>query len=165
MLKGSYRVGASRVAGRRGPLHRGIVRGLVGDESGAVAIEFAAVSTLFLMILFGIIAFGFQFATRIALDYAVSEGGRAAVAGLTNTERETLAKEAINRVLDAYSGLVDVDRTTGITVAPNGTTANGDQKLLISIKPTARFTYLPFVPDMSNLPAVSTTFIVADPSS
>ncbi|WP_325404645.1 TadE/TadG family type IV pilus assembly protein [Parvibaculum sp.] len=144
--------------------HAGGRRSFRSDERGVVAIEFAAVSTLFLMILFGIIAFGFQFATRIALSYAVSEGGRAAVAGLNDEQRVLYAKEAIQNVLNAYAGLVDVDQTNGVTVEPDGTAANGDKKFLISIQPTARFAYLPFVPDMSNLPAVSATFIVADPS-
>lgn len=164
MLGHEYRVCASRLAGERIMPDGALVQRFSSDEKGVVAIEFAAVSTLFLMILFGIIAFGFQFATRIALNYAVSEGGRAAVAGLTDQQRVDYAKEAIDNVLNAYAGLIDVDQTSGVTVTRDGTTNKGDAKYLISIRPTARFAYLPFVPDMSNLPAVSATFIVADPS-
>jgi len=165
MFGREYRVCASRSAGKRVTTGGDLMRRLARDEKGVVAIEFAAVSTLFLMILFGIIAFGFQFATRIALNYAVSEGGRAAVAGLTDQQRIDYAKEAIDNVLNAYAGLIDVDQTSGVTVTQDGLTTSGDKRFLISIQPTARFAYLPFVPDMSNLPAVSATFVVADPSS
>ena len=73
-------------------------RGLARDRRGTVAIEFAFVLVVFLTILFGIIAFGFQFAARIALSYAVAEGGRSAVAGLTSAERQARASAAVTRV-------------------------------------------------------------------
>jgi Flp pilus assembly protein TadG len=115
------------------------------------------------MMLFGIVAFGLQFATRIALSYAVTEGGRAAVAGLSDTERESLATSAIGYALNAYSPLVDPDKAT-VSVTPVGATSNGEMlEISISYSDT-RFANLPFVPDLSNLPPVSTTFIVADPS-
>jgi Flp pilus assembly protein TadG len=136
---------------------------LLTDERGTVAIEFALVAGLFLMLLFGIVAFGFHYATRIALSYAVTEGGRAAVAGLNDTEREARATEAISYALNAYSPLVDPEKAT-VSVTPVGTTSNGEMlEISISYSDT-RFANLPFVPDLSNLPPVSTIFIVADPS-
>ncbi|RAV61130.1 pilus assembly protein [Aerococcus urinae] len=136
---------------------------LVSDERGTVAIEFALVAGLFLMLLFGIVAFGFQYATRIALSYAVAEGGRAAVAGLSDTERQSLATTAISYALNAYSPLVDPNKAT-VSVTSVGTSSNGEMvKVSISYSDT-RFNVLPFVPNLSSLPPVSTTFIVADPS-
>src|SRR5690554_3817646 len=56
------------------------------DEKGSVAIEFAFIAVVFLTILFGIMSYGFQFATRIALSYAVAEGGRTSVAWLNTSD-------------------------------------------------------------------------------
>lgn len=135
---------------------------LVRDDRGTVAIEFAMVAGLFLMILFAIIAFGFQFAGRIALSYAVAEGGRAAVAGLTDADRESLALSATEYALNGYSGLV----TTSAPVVEITTEAGGKKLIRVSIaQASLSIPSLPFVPDLSTLPDVSTTFIVTDPSS
>lgn len=137
-------------------------RRLIGDERGSVAIEFAFIAAVFLTILFGIMSYGFQFATRIALSYAVTEGGRAAVAGLDEAERETFATAAMTRALDAYSPLVD-PALAQMTFA-QGTSAAGDT-LEIGIDYTdARFSFLPFVPTPEETIRVETTFVVADPS-
>lgn len=132
------------------------------SESGSVAIEFAFVSVVFFAILFGIITFGFEFGTRIALSYAVAEGGRAAMAGLNTTERESLATDAINDALDAYSPLVDPDKAT-ISFDLSGT---NDSVMKIAIAYSDdRFSSMPFVPSLGDLPPVETTFVVSDPSS
>ena len=132
------------------------------SESGSVAIEFAFVSVIFFAVLFGIITFGFEFGTRIALSYAVAEGGRAAMAGLNSGERETLATDAIEEALNAYSPLVDPSKAT-ITFNKSGT---NDSVMKITIAYSDdRFTSMPFVPSLGNLPPVETTFVVADPSS
>lgn len=131
------------------------------NESGSVAIEFAFVSVVFFAILFGIITFGFMFGTRIALSYAVAEGGRAAMAGLNTGERETLATTAINDALNAYSPLVDPAKAS-ITFDTSGTN-NSVMKITIAYSDN-RFTSMPFVPSLGDLPPVETTFVVADPS-
>jgi Flp pilus assembly protein TadG len=138
------------------------MRALAQDERGTVAIEFAMVAGLFLMMLFGIIAFGFQFAGRIALSYAVAEGGRAAVAGLTDADRESLALSATEYALDGYSGLVK--NSTPVVEITTG--AGGKKMIRVSVaQASLSLPTLPFVPDLSTLPDVSTTFIVTDPSS
>lgn len=131
------------------------------NESGSVAIEFAFVSVVFFAILFGIITFGFMFGTRIALSYAVAEGGRAAMAGLNTSERETLATTAISDALNAYSPLVDPAKAT-ITFNTSGTN-DSVMKITIAYSDN-RFTSMPFVPSLGDLPPVETTFVVADPS-
>lgn len=131
------------------------------DQRGTVAIEFALTAGLFLTLLFGSIAFGFQFAGRIALSYAVSEGGRAAVAGLSDAERQANAIQAINSALNGYTGLI-VNATPQVTIA----TVNNKKKITISIPQAAiNIPALPFIPDLSALPAVSTTYFVTDPSN
>ena len=132
------------------------------DQKGTVAIEFAFVSIVFFAVLFGIITFGFEFGTRIALSYAVAEGGRAAMGGLNTTERESLATTAINDALDAYSPLVDPTKAT-ISFTTSGTN-NSVMKIAIAYSDN-RFNNMPFVPSLGDLPPVETTFVVADPSS
>jgi len=76
-------------------------RRLCGDIRATTAVEFGIVAPLLFAVMFGILAFGLQFATRLAVTYAATEGGRAAVGGLSDTERESLARAAITRALTA----------------------------------------------------------------
>jgi Flp pilus assembly protein TadG len=135
---------------------------VIRDERGSVAIEFAFVAAVFLAILFAIISYGFQFATRIALSYAVTEGGRAAVAGLDAGQRETYATDAINRALVAYSPLID---PAAATLDMEETEDAQGNRLAIGIEYTdARFSLLPFIPAPEATMRVETTFVVTDPS-
>ncbi|MBX3495166.1 MAG: pilus assembly protein [Parvibaculum sp.] len=131
------------------------------DNRGSVAIEFAFVAAVFLAILFGIMSYGFQFATRIALSYAVTEGGRAAVAGLDPNERQLEAEESITRALEAYRPLVDPDNALRTYVEE--TTEHGIA-LRIRIDYTdTRFSLLPFIPTPAETMRIETTFVVSDP--
>lgn len=157
MYSRSQRTGGASPRGEAPPL-----QGMVRDESGSVAIEFAFVAAVFLAILFGIISYGFQFATRIALSYAVTEGGRAAVAGLDAGQRETYATTAINRALDAYSPLIDPASAALDFEETEDTQGN---RLLVRIDYTdTRFSLLPFIPAPEATMRVETTFVVTDPS-
>jgi Flp pilus assembly protein TadG len=139
-------------------------RRLLRDERGTVAIEFAFVLVLFLSILFGIVAFGFQFAARIALSYAVAEGGRSAVAGLTSAERQTRANDAVTRVLTSFSPLLDPTKAT-VTVSSQGQTSDGEVIQIAVTYNDNRFNIFPFLPALNANRAVETTFLVSDPSS
>lgn len=132
------------------------------DARGSVAIEFAFVAAVFLAILFGIMTYGFQFATRIALSYAVAEGGRAAVAGLDPTQRQAEAEERIGQVLEAYRPLVDPDSAPR-TYVEEQTEFGLALRITIDYTDT-RFTRLPFIPAPDGTMRVTTTYIVSDPS-
>ena len=136
---------------------------LACDQSGMAAVEFALVLVLFLSILFGIFAFGFQFAARIALSYAVAEGGRSAVAGLTSAERQSRATDAINRVLTSFSPLIDPDRAT-VSVSSQGQTPQGEAIEIDIDYQDDRFNVFPFLPALNAAGSVTTVFLVADPS-
>ncbi len=135
----------------------------VRDKRGSVAIEFAFVAVVFLTILFAIMSYGFQFATRIALSYAVTEGGRAAVGGLDAGQRELYATNAINNALNAYAPVVD----PGSAILDFEETADeGGNRLSIGIDYTdSRFSFLPFIPTPEETIRVETTFVVTDPSA
>ena len=132
------------------------------DEKGSVAIEFAFIAVVFLTILFGIMSYGFQFATRIALSHAVSEGGRAAVAGLDDGQREEFARDAIQRAVESYSPLVN---WSGIEVLDPQwrDTENGRVGDITITYTDNRFSFLPFIPTPDEVMRVSTTYIVTDP--
>lgn len=131
-------------------------------NAGTTAVEFAIVAPLLFGIMFGIIGFGLQYATRIALTYAASEGGRAAVAGLSDVERESLARTAIANTLATLSPLVDA---TKATVSVDLTEEASDRKIAIGIAYSdARFAKLPFIPDFTTLNPVTVSYYVTDPS-
>jgi Flp pilus assembly protein TadG len=132
------------------------------EERATSAVEFAVVAPLLFAVLFGILGFGVQYATRIALVYAASEGGRAAVTGLTDTERTSLATSAVSNTLTALSPLVDPNKAR---VTVNLAQESSDEKVSISIAYSdTRFANLPFLPDLSNLAPISVNYYVTDPS-
>jgi Flp pilus assembly protein TadG len=133
-----------------------------GDDRATTAIEFAIVAPLLFAIMFGIIGFGVQFATRIALTYAATEGGRAGVAGLTDTERQSLARTAIANTLAALSPLVDASKATvSVDLSQEAT----DEEISISIAYNdTRFAKLPFLPSFTSLNPITVDYYVTDPS-
>lgn len=64
---------------------------------------------MFLLLVFGIIIYGFYFATGIAVAHAAAEGARASVAGLTGAERQSFAENQVRAVFAAYAPLLDDD--------------------------------------------------------
>jgi len=138
-------------------------RRLWKDIGGTSAIEFALVSPLLFLLMFGIITFGLQYCARVALTYAASEGGRAAVAGLNDAERSSLAKTAIQNALVALSPLVN---PSNAVVTVNLSDEASDESITISIDYTdTRFATMPFMPDLANLSPVSVNYYVTDPSN
>lgn len=146
---------------RRGRILAGAL-GFLHGSAATTAVEFGIVAPLLFAIMFGLIGFGTQFATRIALTYAASEGGRAAVGGLTDAERESLARGAIADTLTALSPLVDVAKAT---VTFDTSQESTDQKIAITIAYSdTRFAHLPFIPDLTALNPVTVDYYVTDPS-
>lgn len=141
---------------------------LPGDSRGTVSIEFAILLPVFLAILFGIIVFGIQYTTRIALTYAASEGGRAAVAGLTDDERKILATTAIENTLNAFAPLVNPAKAIippPVIKPANLPNGMSGEEIFISITYNdTRFAALPFVPQLGNLAPVTVSYFVTDPS-
>ena len=63
-----------------------MTRGLMArrDQQGAAAVEFALLLPLLVLLLFGMIEFGFAFNTRIQATNAAREAARRAVVGIDN---------------------------------------------------------------------------------
>lgn len=137
-------------------------RRFAGDARGTTAVEFALVAPLLFAVLFGIITFGVQYATRIALTYAAAEGGRAALAGLSDTERVSLAKAAAKKAMLAMTPLVDSDNAS-VNAWPTADGTHETITVTIGYSDT-RFAALPFLPDLSSTAPVTVQFYVTDPT-
>ena len=110
------------------------IRRLAG-ERGAAAVEFAIVSTILFMIVFGIIEFGRTYSQYEVLQGAAREGARRAAVGASVSQ----VQSAVTQAADPYtlSNTPAVDHTcTGSTVG-QPVTVSWTQNFQISI---------PFIP-------------------
>ncbi len=83
----------------------------VQNRQGVSAVEFALVFPVFLTMLFGIFVVGMTIATAHSLQHAVQEAARAAVAGLSDDERDDLARKRIAAIV-AEGGLLQREPLT-----------------------------------------------------
>jgi Flp pilus assembly protein TadG len=88
------------------------VRTLHKNRRGTAAVEFALVMPVLMMFLVGIVGYSLFLATQIAVVMAASEGARASVAGLSSTERSSLAQTAAQAVLQHYAPLILLNNAT-----------------------------------------------------
>lgn len=73
-------------------------------KGGAAAVEFAMVAPLLIVLLWGIISYGGYFMTVHTLQQIANDAARAAIAGLDDTERLSLARDSVQRQAIAYLG-------------------------------------------------------------
>lgn len=72
------------------------------EQSATSAVEFAIVFPVFVFLIFGTICYGSYFAIVHSLQQLCAESARAAVAGLSDQERLSLANRNIDANADAY---------------------------------------------------------------
>ena len=100
---------------------RKIIREFIGragrDSSGASAIEFAIVAPVFFLLIFGIVVYGYYFATMSLVNHIAYEAARAAVSGLSDDERSTLAHARADALIASLSGFLGAD-TIEVDTAP-----------------------------------------------
>jgi len=82
----------------------GVARQSRNGERGAAAVEFALVVPFLLLILFGVISYGYMLSFRQALSQGAAEGARAAAVSTADDDagRTTAALAALNDSLDLY---------------------------------------------------------------
>jgi Flp pilus assembly protein TadG len=112
---------------------RRILQHLLGDRSATSAVEFAILSPLFLIFVMGIIAYGIYFGASHSVQQNESDAARTAIAGLSETERRSLAIDYVNRNAGGYP-FIDPHKLT-IEVGDN--TADGSQ-FVVSLRYDAR---------------------------
>ncbi len=83
-----------------------VPRALVPNESGAAAIEFALVAPVFVLLVFGMIAYAVFFGAAHSVQELAADAARVAVAGINDTERKQLVTSYIT---NNGSGYIFVD--------------------------------------------------------
>ena len=86
------------------------------DVVGAIAVEFAFIAPILLLLLFGIIGYGYTFSVYNGVQQLAAEAARASVAGLDDAERERLARAFVAHSVGSYAFL-DPSKLTVRTVA------------------------------------------------
>lgn len=72
------------------------------DQRGAAAVEFALVLPILLLLVFGIISYGYMLSFRGSMSQAAAEGAREAAVTVNATNREDAAMQAVDEALAAY---------------------------------------------------------------
>src|SRR5690606_41507901 len=67
------------------------LRRAISNTAASSAVEFALIAPVFLLLVFGALAYGIYFVAAHAVQQLAADAARAAVAGLTGTERTALA--------------------------------------------------------------------------
>ena len=78
------------------------LRRLARCARGASAVEFAMLLPLFLVLVFGIVVFGSYFTMVHGVQQLAAEAARSSVAGLSETERVSLAENYITANVGSY---------------------------------------------------------------
>jgi Flp pilus assembly protein TadG len=94
---------------------------LLKCEDGIAALEFAVLAPALLSLMFGIIVYSIYFAASIGVRQAAAEGARAAVAGLSTTERASLAQTRANEVIQNYLPVLGTSAQPVITAVAGAT--------------------------------------------
>lgn len=74
-----------------------LIRRYAINKSGAAAVEFALIAPLFFLTLLSLVAYGIYFSAAHSVQQLAADAARTAVAGLNETERETLVADFVNR--------------------------------------------------------------------
>lgn len=84
------------------------------SERGAAAVEFALVAPLLLLLVFGIVSYGYMLNFRQGVSQAAAEGARAAAVAPVMADRTAIAFRSIERVLGGTcnSGHLHCTRST-----------------------------------------------------
>ncbi len=72
-------------------------------RSGSTAVEFAIVAPVFLLLLCGLVVYGLYFSTLHAVQQLAAEAARASVAGLSETERRSIATRYVQDNAPGYA--------------------------------------------------------------
>ena len=87
------------------------------DCHGTAAVEFAFVAPLFVTLMLGIVAFGSVISVNNGLQQIVAEAARASIGGLSDSERDGLARASISNNVRSYA-FIDPTKMTVSTADP-----------------------------------------------
>jgi Flp pilus assembly protein TadG len=92
------------------------------NDSGVAAIEFAIVAPIFFLMVFGLLAYAVYFGIVHSVQQLAADAARASVAGITASERASLAESNIQHSLVNYP-LLDSHKLT-VAATPSATDPN-----------------------------------------
>lgn len=75
---------------------------LASSTTGTAAVEFAIIAPLFIFLMLGMIAYGIYFGAAHSVQQIAADAARTAIAGLNESERQTLAQHFIDTNADGY---------------------------------------------------------------
>jgi len=96
------------------------LRRLIADDGGLAALEFVFLAPALLMLAFAIVIYSIYFTALIGVREAAAEGARAAVAGLSSSERASLANARAREVVDTYGTLLGGGSAPAISTSALG---------------------------------------------
>lgn len=127
----------------------------VHDDRGAAAVEFALILLPLMILVFGILGYGYMLSFRQAISQAAAEGVRAAAvapAGLGNVEREARALTAVDNALGYGITCASAGMTCTVTIAPGcGAHDCAQVRLHYAYAANPLIPSFPFVPLPANL--------------
>lgn len=116
---------------------------------GSSAVEFAMLLPVFLTVVFGIVVFGSYLAVIHGVQQLAAEAARSSVAGMTETERSSLASNYVTNNAATYPLIVPAKLTTA--AATSSSNANVFV-VTVNYDASTMFIYsLPFVPKPATL--------------
>ncbi|MBI4922246.1 MAG: pilus assembly protein [Devosia nanyangense] len=81
------------------------------EQGAASAVEFALLAPVFLLMLFGMIAYAIYFGAAFSVQQIAADAARTSIAGLSHNERDSLVSSYIANNAGAYV-LIDATRVT-----------------------------------------------------
>ena len=138
----------------------GVDRRRARDDRGSAAVEFALVVPLLMLLLFGVISYGYLLSFRQALSQGAAEGARAAAvsATTTSTARSAAALSALNSSLDTYGvscsggALVKGGSTVGTCSLSVATCSNDASAQCATLAVVYQYGAHPLLPDLPLVP-------------
>ncbi|GLK46434.1 MULTISPECIES: TadE/TadG family type IV pilus assembly protein [Novosphingobium] len=119
---------------------------LLKCEKGLAALEFALLAPALLALVFGVIVYSIYFTALIGVRQAAAEGARAAVAGLSLSERVTLAQDRAQAVIDNYGSLLGGKSQPQITAGVGDTSGTFRVEVRYDMSGSPIMKYGAFVP-------------------
>ena len=118
--------------------------GFLKCRRGATAVEFAMILPIFLTLVFGIVVFGSYLAMVHGVQQLAAEAARSSIAGLSDSERSSLAASYVTANIGSYPLIV----AGNVTVNAATSTTNPNVFIVsVSYNASGTFIYsLPFVP-------------------
>lgn len=121
-------------------------------ETGAAAVEFALVAPILILLVFGIVSYGYMLSFRQAMSQGAAEGARAgavwstAYAPSQDAQRIAAARAGVDEALSSYGVSCSSGATCQLVMQPCGT----NTCLVVTV--TYPYSARPLTPDMPLVP-------------